>query len=121
MTKAPNNFPREGGHSPVTVDRLKALEKNRPTPQHGVNYTIGGVVEAAVHTTVEAERNYALTSGYKRLQTASDKSQTDHVFAANEGRAKAQFQKTAQLQKAYVDMQRVRAKKAKRHDPAHDR
>ena len=76
-----NNFPREGQHSPVTVDHLKALETDR-TPNQALDYTIGGTIETEVHTTLNAERTYAKTRGYQIMEQASETLRDNHEHAS---------------------------------------
>ncbi|MEL7171658.1 MAG: hypothetical protein AAFN05_01670 [Pseudomonadota bacterium] len=70
MTK-PNNFPREGLHTPVTSEAIKRLEAERPTLNVELHYTIGGTVEAEVHSNANAEREAAITNGSRRLQEST--------------------------------------------------
>lgn len=114
----PNNFPREGDHNTITRDGLKQLEANRSKPNASLDYTIGGTRETVVHTNVEADRNYALNSGHRRMSGLSEKVQTDHVFAANKGRSKAQFQAANDTGKTYAEKRREAIKKAqaKKHE-----
>jgi len=106
MSTKPNNFPREGEHNTVTKAALDHLESNRAKHNSDLDYTIGGTVETIVHTTVEGDRNYALNAGYRRLNEVSQKVQSDHVFAANKGRPKAQFQARNDTGPTYAEMQR---------------
>lgn len=71
MSKRPNNFPREGEHNIVTRAAVKRLEAERPTPNLGIHHTIGGDVETLVHSTANAEREAAITSGMRRLEQSS--------------------------------------------------
>lgn len=111
MSSKPNNFPREGQHNTITKGALERLEAERPKPSQNLDYTIGGTRETHVHASIEAERNYALNAGYRRFKEISEKLQRDHVFSANHGRAKAQFNATNN-QKTYADMQKEAAQKA---------
>lgn len=113
MSHKPNNFPREGQHNTVTRETLSKLEANRAKPNNGLDYTIGGTRETIVHSNVEADRNYALNAGHRRLGELSQKVQTDHVFSANKGRSKAQFQASNDTGKTYAEMQREAVAKAK--------
>ena len=70
-THALNNYPREGEHSAVTALGVRKLEKGRLRRNLTVDYTIGGSVEAEVHTTIEAAREYAITRGHRILIEAS--------------------------------------------------
>ena len=117
MTNKPNNFPREGQHNTVTRAALDHLESNRAKHNSDLDYTIGGTVETIVHTTVEGDRNYALNAGYRRLNEVSQKVQTDHVFAANKGRPKAQFQARNDTSPTYAETQREAAAKARVNKP----
>ncbi len=69
--KLPNNFPREGQHSPVTRAEINKLERERPALNAEMHYTIGGDVEASVHSNLNAEREAAITNGVKSLSKAS--------------------------------------------------
>ncbi|PCJ62736.1 MAG: hypothetical protein COA58_16720 [Bacteroidetes bacterium] len=113
MKKSPNNFPREGQHNTITRANLDSIEANRSKPNTELNYTIGGSVETQVHSNIEADRNYALTVGHKRFSELSQKLQTDHVFSANKGRAKAQFKAINDDTPTYAQMQRAAAAEAK--------
>ncbi|MEE9311595.1 MAG: hypothetical protein V3V10_04205, partial [Planctomycetota bacterium] len=62
MSNKPNNFPREGQHNTITRETLSKLESNRAKLNSGLDYTIGGMRETAVHSNVEADRNYALNT-----------------------------------------------------------
>lgn len=113
MNKTPNNFPREGQHNTITRDHLNALEAARSKPKQTLEYTIGGAAETRVHSNTEAEREYALNSGHRRFKEISDKLQNDHVFSANNGHSKGQFNKVNAPKKTYADMQREAAAKAR--------
>ncbi len=76
MSKPRNNFPREGMHSPVTWERIDALEYERSVPNTSLEYTIGGALEAQVHSTINAEREAAITSGVRAMKRASQNIQT---------------------------------------------
>ena len=71
MTDKPNNFPREGQHNPVTRDAVDRIAATRPTLNVARHYTIEGEVEVAVHSNLNAEREAAITTGERRLATAS--------------------------------------------------
>jgi hypothetical protein len=71
MRKPRNNFPREGMHSPVTWERIDALAQERAVPNTTLEYTIGGGVETQVHSTINAEREAAITSGTRAMKRAS--------------------------------------------------
>ncbi|MEL6210685.1 MAG: hypothetical protein AAFR44_11020, partial [Pseudomonadota bacterium] len=55
MPKIPNNFPREGYHTPVTSDAIRRLEAERPRLNAELHYTIGGTVEAEPVPPLEPE------------------------------------------------------------------
>lgn len=77
MSDKPNNFPREGLHQPVTKAGLKQLEQDRPQHNAALHYTIGGEIEAEVHSNLNAEREAAITNGHRRLaQTSQALNQT---------------------------------------------
>lgn len=111
MKNKPNNFPVEGANNTITKDGLEKLEADRPKHNAHLDYTIGGMRETIVHTNVEASRNYALNAGHRRMNELSEKVQTDHVFAANSGRAKAQFQASNDTSPTYAEMQRLMVQK----------
>lgn len=106
---------------PVTRPHIEKLKASRPVPNQSMDYTIGGNTETSVHTTVESERIYAINQGEKRLLKASERVQTDHVFAANTGRAKAQFGKAAANPDEYIRMQKEAAIGPKRNEPDRER
>ena len=68
----PNNFPREGDHNAVTRDAVDKLEAERPALNAETHYTIGGTVETVVHSSLDAEREAAITTGSRRLQQAAN-------------------------------------------------
>ena len=68
----PNDFPREGQHNTVTAAGVKQMERERPHHTADLEYTIGGSVEAQVHTTIEAERTYSMNRGHRILNQASN-------------------------------------------------
>lgn len=72
MSGKPNNFPREGAHSPVTRNAVEQLEAQRPKLNAELHYTIGGTVEAVVHSNENAEREAAITTGSRVLQQAAN-------------------------------------------------
>ncbi|MCJ8308990.1 MAG: hypothetical protein HRU27_11065 [Rhizobiaceae bacterium] len=96
MTKDSSTaFNAGAGSQTVTKDGLKQAEQNRPTPNVELHYTIGGATEAAVHSNQEAERNYAINSGYRTLYAASDNMQHDYASVSKEGVTRAIFQAQA--------------------------
>lgn len=88
----PNNFPRQGEDNPVSRDHLEQLKANRPIPNESLNYTIGGNDETHVHSSLEAERNYAITTGERILKNSSDDLDDNFTFKSLEGHSKAQFE-----------------------------
>lgn len=68
--------------------------------------------ETIVHGNVEADRNYALTTGHGRFGELSHKVQSDYVFAASKGHAKTEFQTSSNSEKNYAQRQREIAQKA---------
>lgn len=72
--KAPaqNNFPREGEHNTVTAESVEQMERERPHHGATLDYTIGGAIEAEVHTTLEADRTYAINRGHRILNQAAN-------------------------------------------------
>lgn len=71
MSGKPNNFPREGQHTPVTRKAVDRMQAERPALNAELDYTIGGTVETQVHSKVNAEREAAITTGERVLQHAS--------------------------------------------------
>lgn len=72
MTRKPNSFPREGQHQIVTRDAVEAFEQERPTLDAALHYTIDGPDETQVHSSLNAEREAAITNGSRRLAKASE-------------------------------------------------
>ena len=79
----------------VTKEQLQRLERQRPAQNAERHYTIGGPVEAAVHSSVEAERIGQLNAGHRKLAEAEARLTHSIAFASREGQAKAGFQQTA--------------------------
>ncbi|MEO0995510.1 MAG: hypothetical protein AAFX62_17125 [Pseudomonadota bacterium] len=87
MPKIPNNFPREGYHTPVTSDAVRRLEAERPRLNAELHYTIGGTVEAEVHSDANAEREAAITTGSRRLNQASAAMRAEFMHPRGDARA----------------------------------
>lgn len=85
MTR-PNNFPREGMHEPVTQDELKRMQCERPVLNTELHYTIGGEVEATVHSNLAAEREAAIANGAKRLHQVSQQVSNDFEVSKPDAR-----------------------------------
>lgn len=83
---APNNFPNEGQHTPVTRAAVKKLERERPALNSEVHYTIGGDVETVVHSSANAEREGAIARGARRLNQSSDSLHGGFVAAEPDAR-----------------------------------
>ncbi|MEM8570364.1 MAG: hypothetical protein AAGG56_05575 [Pseudomonadota bacterium] len=83
---APNNFPREGEHTPVTRDAVSKLERERPKFNSERHYTIGGEVETRVHSNANAEREAAITNGARRLNQATERVRTGFNAAKPDAR-----------------------------------
>ncbi|MCG8604366.1 hypothetical protein MJD09_05120 [bacterium] len=79
----------------ITKQQMLALERQRPTQNAERHYTIDGPVEAAVHSSVEAERIGQLNAGHRKLAEAETKLTHSIAFASREGQAKAGFQQAA--------------------------
>ncbi|MDM3871832.1 hypothetical protein QSV34_10770 [Porticoccus sp. W117] len=78
----------------ITKDQLELLE--RPLQKNEeLRYTIGGPVEAAVHSNLENERTGKLNQGHKAMNGAAHSLEQNMAFKAREGFAKAQFQQKA--------------------------
>ena len=120
MSTKPNNFPREGQHNTVTRDGLEALEAARPVPNESLDYTIGGATQAIVHSNIEADRNYALHSGYQRLEQVSEHLNQDYPFSALDGFSKAQFNHEADTA-GYADAERKAAMQPMTREPEYER
>lgn len=103
MPKEPNNFPREGLHTTVTKDAVKRLERQRPVQNMGMHYTIGGSIEATVHSNLNAEREAAITNGARALNGAAQKMQDG--FQASKPDARTEYIR-AQLTAARQDNSR---------------
>lgn len=115
----PNNFPRQGEDTPVTRDYLEQLKANRPIPNESLDYTIGGNAETVVHSSLEAERNYAITRGERILKNSSDDFDHNFTFKSLEGRSKAQFDNAREQQKAaYIKKQQDYSFVDRRQDQA---
>jgi hypothetical protein len=91
MNKLVNNFPREGEHTTVTRDQLDYMRKARAKMNSRMDYTIGGLSEARVHTNLHAQNEAAITNGERALHRAHKNINNNYTFASNEGRAKASF------------------------------
>ncbi|MEM9765014.1 MAG: hypothetical protein AAF968_21335 [Pseudomonadota bacterium] len=104
--KKPNNFPREGLHTPVTSEAIERMEAERPTLNEELHYTIGGTVEAEVHSNANAEREAAITAGSRRLQESTAILRGD--FEHENSRIRAAF-----LRALYVREQQALAKQWK--------
>ena len=75
----------------VTKDQLDALQRPQ-APNAELTYTIGGPVEASVHSSVEAERIGALTRGERQFSQAVEGFRTAMALDARQGLARARFQ-----------------------------
>lgn len=106
MSDAPNNFPSEGQHNTITRESLDTLEANRSSYVSHLNYTIGGTTESQVHSVLEEQRKFALDVGNQRFYELSYKVQSDYVFAASKGQAKALFEASSNPSKTYAELQR---------------
>ncbi|MEM9763559.1 MAG: hypothetical protein AAF968_13800 [Pseudomonadota bacterium] len=112
--KKPNNFPREGLHTPVTREAIKRLEADRPTLNAELHYTMGGMVETVVHSNANAEREAAITAGSRRLRESAAILRGD--FAHENGRMRAAF-----VRALYIREQQALAKPARSHQRAKSR
>ena len=112
MTGTPNNFPREGMHTPVTRDAVKRLEAQRPTPNAQMHYTIGGTVETVVHSNVNTVREAAITAGNRRLEQSSQNLRAN--FGRTGGDARAAY---VREQRTLSERWRERAR-GKDHTPS---
>jgi superoxide dismutase len=75
----------------ITKDQLELLKA--PLKQNKeLRYTIGGAVEATVHSSVESERIGKLNRGHRAMNEASQQLENDMAFSSREGLARAQFQ-----------------------------
>ncbi|MDQ0314618.1 hypothetical protein [Amorphus orientalis] len=121
MSDTPNNFPSEGAHSTITRGALETLEAERATPQPALDYTIGGALETEVHSAGEAQREYAIRSGYDRFEEVSEALQRDYGDAHRDGYGAAQFNASAPPQKSYAEQQREAAANAQERGPEIER
>lgn len=78
----------------ITKDELELLER-RPEANKELHYTIGGTVEAAVHSNLEAERTSKLINGHRAMSAAVKTFRNNMAFKAREGLAQSQFQNSA--------------------------
>ncbi|MEM6410181.1 MAG: hypothetical protein AAF683_01440 [Pseudomonadota bacterium] len=104
--KKPNNFPREGLHTPVTREAIRRLEADRPTLNAELHYTIGGTIETVVHANANAEREAAITAGSRCLQESAAILRGD--FAQENSRIRAAF-----VRALYVREQQALAKQSR--------
>ena len=75
----------------VTKGQLEQIRKLRPKQNHELHYTIGGVVEARVHSSAEAERVGMLNRGDHLMHEAVEQFENNMTFKARKGQARAQF------------------------------
>ena len=74
----------------ITKDELERLKQ----PSHKnaeLRYTIGGAVEAEVHSNVESERIAALNHGHRTMHEAVEGFRNEMLFKSRGGQARAQF------------------------------
>ena len=74
----------------ITKDELERLKQ----PSHKnaeLRYTIGGAVEAEVHSSVESERIAKLQHGHRAMHKAVQDFRNEMIFKSREGQARAQF------------------------------
>jgi len=74
----------------ITKDELERLKQ----PSHKnaeVRYTIGGPIEAAVHSNVESERIGAFQLGHRTMHKAVEEFRNEMMFKTRDGQARAQF------------------------------
>lgn len=102
-----NNFPRDGQHQPVTRAYLDELFQSRSVPNAKLEYTIGGMRETLVHSSLEADRQSQLVRGERILKTASQELQNNYAFKSLEGHAKGDFKTAAK--KEHPSINRVAA------------
>lgn len=95
MSADQSNDPRNGPTDMVTREHLDRLRDERSTPNLEMHYTIGGTIETAVHSRVDAQRDAAIAKGERTLATASHDMRTEVAIAANEGRAQAEFEQVS--------------------------
>jgi|GEM_PF-4673873 len=117
-----NNFPQGNQNQTVTREQVERLQNERPDHVQELDYTIGGTVEAYVHSNLNAEREAAITYGERRLNIASEEMNMNAAFAANEGRAKAAFNQTHDdPQREYIRGQQQIAEKTHNREPDRER
>ena len=74
----------------ITKDELERLKQ--PSNKNAeMRYTIGGPLEAAVHSNVEAERIGKLQRGLHAMHKAVAEFRNEMTFKTREGQARAQF------------------------------
>ncbi len=79
----------------ITKQKLAKLAADRPTRNAEMHYRIDGAVEAAVHTTVEAQRIGELNAGHRTMREADERFQSEMTFQSRTGLPRAQFQLSA--------------------------
>ncbi len=98
------------GRSPITTRKgVVRLESERPTLNPNVAYTIGGSIEATVHSCVNAEREGQIRQGWKALERASRDLGRDQPAARLPGYAKAEFKERANGKASYLRQQKKAA------------
>ncbi len=75
----------------ITKKALEQLRVSQPKLNNELHYTIGGSIEAQVHSEVEAQRVHKLKHGEYRLQKALQEMRHDYAFSSRKGLAKAHF------------------------------
>lgn len=91
MSKAQKTAGLRGRVATVTRAGLQALRDQLARPASAPTLTPGGASESLVHAEVDAAKRAVLARGEQRLRDASQSVQTAHAFAANKGRARADY------------------------------
>ena len=74
----------------ITKDQLKKLDEF-PEPEREVRYTIGGPIEAAVHSSLENERHGQRVQGHRIMKQAVSDFRNNMAFQSRNGLARGQF------------------------------
>lgn len=91
MTKAQQKLGIGRRIGAVTRAGLQALRDQLARPSSTPELTPGGPSEELVHAEIDAAKRAALARGEQSLRDASQRIRKAHAFAANKGRAKADF------------------------------
>ena len=76
----------------ITKEALERLRSERPQRKTELHYTIGGAIEAQVHSSLEAERIGKINRGDRAMNKAVQDFRHNMAFKSRAGQAKAQFE-----------------------------